>query len=241
MGPHEQRLREALAPASRAQIERARAAWRSSAVRLGSVATSIASARPEARTLGDRTADAADAAFAVVQGRLERRQQEMNDAEAALAGASAALARAESVRDGWDAEGAITPPREPDWSSDDVEQIRQLTVHHAQRAAYQAQYDAREAQAEQTMRELDASYRDSADAMRRVHGEPPAGSTGGGGSTTAAGGGARPAAGGGGGGASGGGGTRAAGGNVPGGGGAGESSGAGAGASAVIAQRASAT
>ncbi len=207
-GPQEQKLREYLSPARRWQVWMARTKWDEGAQALGDVADRITRARPLAReNLGNHTADAADLAFIAMQDKVTERRKQMQTGAKALQAAIEAMSRAESVRNGFDADGPINEPTSPDYSGDEVEQIQQMKIHNARMNSYHSQVSAREEAARAAITDLDQTNQSSTEAMRRIQGEAPTGSGAGGG-------------GGGGGGGAGGGGGRAPSGSGGGGGGA---------------------
>lgn len=185
MGPHEQRLREAVDPAVRSQVDAAQRAWAKGGRLLDAVAVAIANARDSkgAASLGDTTRARARLAFDAMHKRVNDRAVEMKEAATALENASAALAAAESVRDQFDAQGPLNEPTPPDWSLDEIDQIRQLKTHHQQVSAYHAQHEAREAAALEAKRQMDETYRESTATMAKVHGDKPPGEDSGGGSS----------------------------------------------------------
>jgi hypothetical protein len=183
-GPHEQRLREAVDPAVRSQVDAAQRAWAKGGRLLDAVAVAIVNARNSkgAASLGDTTRAQARLAFDAMHKRVNDRAVEMKEAATALENASAALAAAESVRDQFDAQGPLNEPTPPDWSPDEIDQIRQLKTHHQQVSAYHAQHEAREAAALEAKRQMDETYRESTATMAKVHGDKPPGENSGGGS-----------------------------------------------------------
>lgn len=174
-GPQEKRLRAVLQPASRAQIIEARAKWELGATKLAAVAEAIKGARPLAQeNLGNETAPAADAAFAAMYDKVKRREQQMRDGAVALTNALDALGRAETVRDGFDAAGALDAPTPPPWSDDEVQQIQQMKIHNARTNLYNNQVEAREEAARLALEDMDETNRGSAATLRKIQGEAPA-------------------------------------------------------------------
>ena len=199
-GPQEQKLREYLTPARRWQVWMARDQVGRPVRRHSETSpTGSPEARPLAReNLGNHTADAADLAFIAMQDKVTERRKQMQTGAKALQSAIEAMSRAESVRNGFDADGPINEPTSPDYSGDEVEQIQQMKIHNARMNSYHSQVSAREEAARAAITDLDETNQSSTETMRSIQGEAPTGGSGGGGG---AGGGGRGGGGGTGGGA----------------------------------------
>ncbi len=189
-GPNEQRLRTYLTPARRWQVVRAKDQWQEGARRLAAVAEAVQLARPLAReNLGNHTADAADRAFVAMHDKVLKREEQMREGAEALESAIAALRRAETVRNGFDAAGPVNQPAPPDWDEDEIRQIQQMKSHNARMSVYNQQVAAREEAAAAAIRDMDATNQRSAATMRKIQGERPDAPTQGGGAGGGSGGG----------------------------------------------------
>ena len=190
VGANEQKLREHLSGSRVWQVFTAEFQWSQGEKALQKVADAIEDARPVAkRNLGRHTADQADKAFVAMNAKVKERQEQLKKGAEALGEAKAAITRAEAVVRGFDADGAISEPTPPEWSDDEIDQIRQLKVHGARMTAYNNAVAEREQAALAAIQDVDATNQSSTATMREIQGKRPQDTGGGGGSSTPAGGG----------------------------------------------------
>ena len=189
-GANEQKLREHLSGSRVWQVFTAEFQWSQGEKALQKVADAIDDARPVAkRNLGRHTADQADKAFVAMHAKVKERQEQLKKGAEALGEAKAAITRAEAVVRGFDADGAISEPTPPEWSDDEIDQIRQLKVHGARMTAYNNAVAEREQAALAAIQDVDATNQTSTATMREIQGKRPQDAGGGGGSGTPGGGG----------------------------------------------------
>jgi hypothetical protein len=189
-GDNEQKLREHLSSSRVWQVFTAEHQWSLGERALKRVADAIENARPLAeRNLGRHTADQADRAFAAMHAKVKERQEQLKKGAEALGEAKAAISRAEAVVRGFDADGPINEPTPPDWSDDEIDQIRQLKVHGAKVTAYNNAVAEREQAALAAIQDVDATNQASTATMREIQGKRPEDAGGGGGGGTPGGGG----------------------------------------------------
>ena len=192
-GTNEQKLREHLSGSRVWQVFTAEFQWSQGEKALQKVADAIEEARPLAkRNLGRHTADQADRAFAAMHAKVKERQQQLKKGAEALGEAKAAISRAEAVVRGFDSDGPINEPTPPEWSDDEIDQIRQLKVHGARMTAYNHAVAEREQAAMAAIQDVDATNETSTATMREIQGKRPHDAGGGGGGTPGAGGGGLP-------------------------------------------------
>jgi hypothetical protein len=189
-GANEQKLREHLSSSRVWQVFTAEFQWSQGEKALQKVADAIEDARPLAkRNLGRHTADQADKAFVAMHAKVKERQEQLKRGAEALGEAKAAISRAEAVVRGFDADGPISEPTPPEWSDDEIDQIRQLKVHGARMTAYNNAVAEREQAAMAAIQDVDATNQTSTATMREIQGKRPEDSGSGGGSGTPGGGG----------------------------------------------------
>jgi hypothetical protein len=194
-GTNEQKLREHLSSSRVWQVFTAEFQWSQGEQALQKVADAIEEARPLAkRNLGRHTADQADRAFVAMHAKVKERQEQLKKGAEALGEAKAAISRAEAVVRGFDADGPITEPTPPEWSDDEIDQIRQLKVHGARMTSYNNAVAEREQAAMSAIQDVDATNQSSTATMREIQGKRPedTGGGGGGGGTGGDGGGLPP-------------------------------------------------
>jgi hypothetical protein len=194
-GTNEQKLREHLSSSRVWQVFTAEFQWSQGEKALQKVADAIEGARPLAkRNLGRHTADQADRAFVAMHAKVKERQEQLKKGAEALGEAKAAISRAEAVVRGFDADGPITEPTPPEWSDDEIDQIRQLKVHGARMTSYNNAVAEREQAAMSAIQDVDATNQSSTATMREIQGKRPedTGGGGGGGGTGGDGGGLPP-------------------------------------------------
>lgn len=188
-GANEQKLRGHLSSSRVWQVFTAEFQWSQGEKALQKVADAIEDARPLAkRNLGRHTADQADQAFLAMHAKVKERQEQLKLGAEALGEAKAAISRAEAVVRGFDADGPISEPTPPEWSDDEIDQIRQLKVHGARMTAYNNAVAEREQAAMSAIQDVDATNQASTATMREIQGKRPE-DTGSGGSGTSGGGG----------------------------------------------------
>ncbi len=182
VGANEQKLREHLSGSRVWQVFTAEFQWSQGEKALQKVADAIEDARPVAkRNLGRHTADQADKAFVAMNAKVKERQEQLKKGAEALGEAKAAITRAEAVVRGFDADGAISEPTPPEWSDDEIDQIRQLKVHGARMTAYNNAVAEREQAALAAIQDVDATNQSSTATMREIQGKRPQDTGGGGG------------------------------------------------------------
>ena len=189
-GTNEQKLREHLSGSRVWQVFTAEFQWSQGEKALKKVADAIEGARPLAkRNLGRHTADQADKAFVAMHAKVKERQEQLKKGAEALGEAKAAITRAEAVVRGFDSDGPIDEPTPPEWSDDEIDQIRQLKVHGARMSAYNNAVAEREQAAMAAIQDVDATNQTSTATMREIQGKRPEDAGGGGGGGTPGGGG----------------------------------------------------
>ena len=169
---------------------------------LGSVQVALMRATPViAEQFGPGTGESAAKAFQKMADKVSMRRDADDPGREALREAKSVLDDARAVQTSF--QGELNDPGEfrADPGADEIDQIRALRAHTAQKDAYAAAFAEREEKARQAVDNMERTYQQSTQTMKQVHGEPDApvhGGGGGGGADVPSGG--NPGSGGGGGG-----------------------------------------
>ncbi|MDO3396815.1 hypothetical protein QWJ41_13885 [Nocardioides sp. SOB44] len=177
MGEQEQRLHRTVAGANLADISTSGFRWREGSTKLERVGQVLLEALDDVRNgfgEGSEVSAAAVTAFERVAEKARTRSKQMRDASDALDRANASLSAAAAEQRAL-AASAPSEPQAPERTPgvpDSPDTIRAEQSYSRQMGSYQSAMADREMRAKQRADEVDTTYTEAAEVMRRIHGEP---------------------------------------------------------------------
>ncbi len=177
MGEQEQRLNRTVAGANVADISTSGFQWREGGNKLERVEKVLLEALEDVRNgFGENSevSTAAVTAFERVAAKARDRSKQMRDASDALDRANASLSAAVAEQRALAASAPSEPqaPQRTPGVPDSPDTMRAEQRYSRELGSYQSAMADRETRAKQRSDEVDATYTESAEVMRRIHGEP---------------------------------------------------------------------
>ncbi|ANH36802.1 hypothetical protein I601_0349 [Nocardioides dokdonensis FR1436] len=176
MGQEESRLARTVSGANVADVGRSEARWREGGRKLREVHRALEQARDDVSAgfgSGSSVSREAATAFAEVAQKAADRAEQMEQASSALARSSDALAKAEAEhRALGPAPSEPTPPERTPGMPESADTMRAEQTYGRNLGAYNTMMADRETRAKQRSDEVETTYTESTEVMRRIHGEP---------------------------------------------------------------------